>query len=258
MESCIYEGMIRHTRHANPRRSFQYPLHMLYLDLDEIPSLFDDHFLWSARRPNVAWFRREDHYGDTSVPLSESIRTLATEGGANRPTGPIRLLTHLRYLGYCFNPVSFYYCWAPSGHALETVVAEVSNTPWNERHMYTIPGGTGGHLVHSTPKAFHVSPFLDMDLRYDWAFQSPGASLVVEVNVCRGTTPVLEATLALARRPINKSELRRLLLRRPAMTAEVVLSIYQEAFGLWRRGATFFNHPTPTSKNADHESDHRS
>ena len=139
MESFLYEGTLRHRRFAAPRRDFEVSLFMAYLDLGELDSVFAGRWLWSTGAPNLAWFRRADHYGDPEVPLDQSIRELVEERTGARPEGPIRLLTHLRYLGHCFNPVCFYYCFGLDGRTVETIVAEVSNTPWKERHMYVLP-----------------------------------------------------------------------------------------------------------------------
>ena len=112
---------------------------MMYLDLNELPTLFRSRWFWSNERFNVATFRRRDHFGDPAVSLDETVRTLVESRTGRRPTGPIRLLTHLRYFGYCFNPLSIFFCFAPDGQSLDTVVAEVSNTPWGERHCYVLP-----------------------------------------------------------------------------------------------------------------------
>jgi DUF1365 family protein len=256
MESGLFEGKLRHRRFSTPARSFTYSLFMVYLDLSELESVFRGRWLWSASGPNLAWFRRSDHYarvgGDPSVPLDVAIRDLVTERTGHEPKGPIRLLTHLRYLGHCFNPVSFYYCFARDGRTLETIVAEVANTPWNERHMYVLPEaenrahGDRKHYVFD--KAFHVSPFLGMDMAYGWRFGTPpdhdGGRLWVGMENRRGGERVFDATLLLARRPITGPELARVLLLRPAMTLQVVGAIYSQALRLWLKRAPFHSHPT--------------
>lgn len=104
MHSCIYEGRVSHRRFQPIRHDFRYSLAMLYLDLAELPELFDPFWCWSARGPAPLWFRRADHYGAADRPLDASIRELVAAEAGFRPTGPIRLLTHLRYFGYGFNP----------------------------------------------------------------------------------------------------------------------------------------------------------
>jgi DUF1365 family protein len=136
MNSCIYEGRVRHTRTTPVGHTFDYRLFMMYLDLDELPTLFQKRWLWSVSRPALARFHRDDHIGDPAESLSESVRKLVEAETGKRPEGPIRLLTNLAYFGYCFNPVSFYYCFSEDGETVETIVAEVNNTPWGERDTY--------------------------------------------------------------------------------------------------------------------------
>ena len=136
--SCLYEGTVRHRR-SSPRDEFSYPLFMAYVDLDELPSLFDASLLWSPRRPAPAWFRRSDYLGDASTPLRHAVTEIVAQRTGTTVDGPIRLLTHLRYFGHCFNPVSFYYCYDAAGEHVRAVVADVTNTPWGERHAYVMP-----------------------------------------------------------------------------------------------------------------------
>ena len=138
LRSCLYEGSVRHRRMGTVKDEFHYPLFMAYLDLDELPWCFDGRWLWSARRPALAWFRRSDYLGDPGVPLADAVRELVAERAGVRVDGPIRLLTHLRYFGKSFNPVSFYYCFDAGGEHVVAVVADVTNTPWGERHSYVM------------------------------------------------------------------------------------------------------------------------
>jgi DUF1365 family protein len=246
-ESWLYEGTLRHRRFSAPSRAFQYSLFMMYLDLGDLESVFRGRWLWSTGAPNLAWFRRADHYGDRGVPLDDAIRGLVAERTGSRPMGPVRLLTHLRYLGHCFNPVSFYYCFGDDGRTVEAIVAEVSNTPWGERHMYVLPETSNHGSVDdkrfSFRKAFHVSPFLPMDTDYAWRFGVPGERLWAHMENREKGERVFDATLSLARRPITGFELSRALLLRPAMTVQVGVTIYLQALRLWLRGATFHPHP---------------
>lgn len=139
MRSAIYKGQVRHRRFAPAHHQFEYGLFMMYLDLDELPGLFDRYWLWSARRYAPAWFRRSDYHGDGRKPLDAAIRELVAERTQLRLAGPIRILTHLRYFGHTFNPISLYYCFDEKDTRVDAVVAEVTNTPWGERHCYVLP-----------------------------------------------------------------------------------------------------------------------
>ena len=241
MNSCLYEGRLRHRRLGAAANEFTYPIFYCYLDLMELDRAFAGSWLWSARRPSVAWFRRADFLGDARVPLDEAVRRCVEQHAGQRPEGPIRLLTHLRYFGYSMNPVSFYYCFDVRGERLEWIVAEINNTPWNERHAYVLPAGEG--LRFRLGKEFHVSPFMPMQQQYDWRFNKPGEALTVHMENFEAGARVFDATLALERRPITAAALRRVLAAYPLLTLRVMAGIYWQALRLWVKGAPFHSHP---------------
>jgi DUF1365 family protein len=250
-QSCLYEGSVRHRRTGAVKDEFRYPLFMAYLDLDELPELFDGRWLWSARGPAPAWFRRADYLGDPRVPLTDAVRELVSERTGMRVKGPIRLLTHLRYFGKCFNPVSFYYCFEESGERVVAVVADVTNTPWGERHAYvmadTSPAdhGTATVMRARLDKRLHVSPLMGMDNAYDWRVTEPGERLAVHIESGgreRGRK-VFDATLSLRRRELTPRSLRAVLTRYPLITLRILTRIYAHALSLRLRGARYHPHP---------------
>jgi len=247
MDSCLYVGQIRHRRFAPKPHAFTYQLFMAYLDLAELETVFSGSRLWSSQKPAFAWFRRVDYLGDPAVPLDQAVRNLVEEQTGIRPSGPIRLLTHLRYFGVCFNPVSFYYCFDAVGESLETIVAEITNTPWNERFRYVLTSAKqtdpASSHCYAFPKEFHVSPFFPMDLNYDWRFTKPGEHLSVHMNLIRQTDKVFDATLNLRRVEITPRRLAYTLLTYPFMTLKAVIGIYFEAALLKLKGIPFYDHP---------------
>lgn len=245
MKSAVYTGYVRHRRFGPVEHRFRYRLFMLYLDLAEVNRVFERRPLWSSRRPALARFRREDHYGSPNEPLDASIRRLVYERLGRTPEGPIRLLTHPRYFGYVMNPVSFYFCFATDDRELEAVVLEVTNTPWGERHMYVLDRRA---RTVDFSKALHVSPFMEMDYTYHCRVHGPGKRLAIHIENRRDGDKHFDATLTLRRRPLTSAALAGCLLRFPFMTAQVALAIYFEALRLKLKGARFFPHPNRISR----------
>ncbi len=250
--SAIYEGVVAHRRRTPIAHAFRYRIFLMYLDLAELPELFDGHRLWSARRPALARFRRSDYLGDPDVPLDEAVRDLVAERLGVRPHGPVRMLAHLRYFGHCFNPVTFYWCFSPDGSEVEAVVAEVTSTPWGERHAYVAVGASAGdHALSSRhEKAMHVSPFMAMEMEYTWRIATPGKRLRIEIENRQDGAIVFDAQLALRRRAITRSALTRVLARHPAMTLRVLAAIYVQALRLRCKGARWHARPAPADASA--------
>jgi DUF1365 family protein len=239
--SCLYRGIVDHRRHRPVEHAFQRPICLAYLDLDALPGAFGGSWLWGVERVAPVSFRRRDHLGDPREPLAASVRALVRERTGARAEGPIRLLTQPRYLGFRFNPASFYYCFAPGGERLEFVVVEVTNTPWLERHAYVLDLRAGGAV--RCAKTFHVSPFLGMAQDYRWSIAPPGEKLRLAVRCVASGETTLDAALELERIPITTRSLRREWARAPLQSARLVAAIYREAWRLYRRGAPFHPHP---------------
>lgn len=250
MKSCIYRGSISHTRRGNARNSFSYSLYMLWLDLAELDQVFVPFWLWSARKPALARFRRSNHFGDPSLPLDQCIRDLVGNRTGERPTGPIRLLTHLSYFGYCFNPLSVYYCYDDNEH-LQTIVLEVSNTPWNEQHCYVLSADNrqNEHHHYSFPKEFHVSPFLPMDMHYSCRLVQPEERLYLALDNHRDGAKVFGTHLTLDREAINHRNMAIALVANPMMTLKISALIHWQALRLWLKRAPYYPHRPHTQQN---------
>ncbi|MEM9354087.1 MAG: DUF1365 domain-containing protein [Planctomycetota bacterium] len=245
-QSCLYEGLVRHARKTPFAHAFRYRVVMAYLDLDEaegdcLPEL-------TGRRLRAARFDPSDHdpVYKPGRPLSESVRRLAEEQTGRRPEGPVRLLTQLRWWGRYFSPINLYYLFGPSGETAECLVAEVSNTPWNERHYYAQPLDATAQRRwqrFSLQKAFHVSPFMDMESRYDWTVNNPGEKLFTRIDCTTPGGRLFTASMALERRPLTTSTLASAAVRYPATTARILAAIYWQALRLWAKKAPYHPHP---------------
>ncbi|QDU83293.1 hypothetical protein Pla163_03910 [Planctomycetes bacterium Pla163] len=267
LASGLFEGRVSHRRLGPREHAFDYRVGFVYLDLDELDEVFARRWLWSLRGPNVVRFRRSDYLGDPAVSLREAVLDRVERALGRRPTGAVRMLTQLRTWGYVFNPVTFYYCFDPAGQ-LESVVAEITNTPWRERHAYVLDArgtdtpsagpeaGPGRrHLRWTFDKDFHVSPFFGMEQSYEWSFSVPGDELDVRMTNREDGRVVFHVSLACQRRELTGLACAGFLVRHPLLTWRVHLAIYWQALRLYLKRTPFFVHPkkraTPGGPAAD-------
>lgn len=244
MDSAIYTGTLRHRRLFPAAHDFTYPLFMAYLDIDRLPELMGISRLTSYNRGNVVSYQERDHFGDPGLPLRRRLEQDAGRAGVALPDGPVFLLTHLRYCGYNFNPVSFFYCHDRAG-TLRLIMAEVNNT-FGETHNYWLSDRQrrpAAGLRFLFPKQFHVSPFLRQDHQYDWTFTSPGKRLTAQCASLEGDRVIFQSSLRLERRPWTAPALRAQLLRFPWMTAQVIAAIHWQALRLLWKKVPVVHHP---------------
>jgi uncharacterized protein len=244
MKSAIYTGRIRHRRFTPKTRVFNHRVTYFYIDLEEVPALFNRRFFFSSKSPSLFGFRRSAYLGPVELSLDEAVRRRVEKETGRRPSGPIRLLTQITYFGLSFNPVSFYYCFEKDGKTISHILAEITNTPWGERHTYVLTAQKS--RTYEFEKVFHVSPFLGMDFRYRWKFSTPSEKVGVHMENRPNAaleSVTFDATLGLDRRPLTARNLVFTLARQPFMTFTTLVLIYLHAAVIWMRRIPFVPHP---------------
>jgi DUF1365 family protein len=263
--SRLFEGAVRHRRHQDGAHKFNYSLNLVLLDLDELEEL-PSHLPWRGKRWAPRSFRRSDYFGAHDVDLKDAVRNQVVSELGFLPEGRILLLTQLRSFGYLFNPVSFYLCHDNSNQ-LVAVIAEITNTPWRERHAYTLDARSEvaqGNHSWSFEKEFHVSPFHGMDHVYHWRLQLHKEGLVVAMVNEHEEQRVFDVTLDGSFQSLNRRGVARQARRSPFQSQRLHFAIYWHALRLFLKRATFHCHPRKVAasianlKTKDHVNTHSS
>jgi DUF1365 family protein len=247
VKSCLYTGSLRHRRHLPREHAFSYRVFMAYLRLDEIDTVLARSRFWSKAAFAPARYRREDFLGDPDKPLEDEVRRRIFEETGETHEGPIYLLANLRYFGLQMNPIACYYCFDEADEQLQYLVAEVTNTPWNQRHSYVLPAQEDQRVLRRDfEKAFHVSPFNPMEMHYSWRSNAPRERLAIHLETHSERGREFDATLALKAEPMNAATMRGVLWKFPLMTAKVALAIYWQALKLFIKRVPY--HPNPETR----------
>lgn len=246
LKSCLYQGLVEHRRLSPAKNEFTYGALYYFLDLDEVSSIFNIPFFMSYNFPGLLSFWRKDYFGEAKKSLKESIHEFVFTKTGKRLEGPVRLLTNISYFGFCFNPASFYYCFAKDGVTLETIVLEVTNTPWNERHQYVMEYTGAGKKVFNLDKEFHVSPFMPMTIDYTWVFNDPkeSAYILMQNRNSGQKELIFDATLELKRIPLTRWTMFTSFVKFPLITFKTAVAIYWQALILYFfKKVPFYDHP---------------
>lgn len=247
LHSHLFTGWLRHRRFHPKYHEFRYPVFMSWIDLDEVDRLMDQSLFWSRERFNLVSFYRSDYIGEPSQDLDQAVKQRILEQTGNDFHGRICLLTNLRFLGFSFNPVSFYFCYPDHAEHPRYILADVNNTPWDERYCYVLDTENSpkqdGKWSFEFDKAFHVSPFMPMNLLYDWRFSLNSKSVTIHMSLKKGQQRCFDATLQLQPQLLNNRSMRNIPLHYPFMTLSVVLRIYWQAFRLWLKKIPTYENP---------------
>ena len=258
MRSSLYFGEVRHHRRSPKKHDLRYKLYMPHLFLDEVNEVFKDRWLWSVDRSNLSSFQRKDYHAPQKPSLEDAVRETISEQTGSAIHGPVSVLTHLRTFGHCFNPVTFYYVWDPQKTQPNALLVEITNTPWGERYAKAFrwaDSDTNGSTKskHRFEKEFHVSPFIGMNVNYDWRFSLPGDDLKVDMVLRENDRVFFTAHLDLNRKPFGSGNLAWALLRFPFLTFKVTFGIYWNALLLRLKGCPFYSHPKHLNNSSTHE-----
>ena len=243
MHSAIYQGWLRHRRFRPREHKFSYRVFMMYLDLDELETVFKQSPFWSTKNWRPARFERSDFLGDANIPLDQAVRQRIQQETGTWHEGPIRMLANLRYFGFNINPITCYYCF-DTREQLKNIVTEVTNTPWNDRVSYVLKCDPQKRYQRiQFQKQMHVSPFNPMNMNYKWTSNNPQQMLTLNLETECDRQNHVDATMALRRIEISSQSLADILVSYPWMTAKVASGIYWQAFKLWLKQLPVYNHP---------------
>ena len=245
--NAIASGRVRHRRHGPREHRFGYRLAMPLLDLESIDATFARSRLWSTRGWRPVRFCRDDYMGPADRDLATAVRDRVEFELSRRPAGRIDMLANLRQWGYCFNPVAFYFCRDEDGE-LDAIAAQITNTPWGERHTYVLDTRAGargdGIYEFAFAKAFHVSPFLPMELDYRWRFTLRGDRCAIFMQVFKEGVTRFDVSFDVTLHELNTKMMRRFAWRYPLASQRVIAGIYWQAFVLWLRKTPYYPNPS--------------
>lgn len=242
MQSAIYKGNVFHSRFVPKKHAFTYQIFLLWINLDEIEKLEAQVKGFSATRWAPIRFKRSDYLGNPAQPLKQTVLETMSDLASKTLKGKVFLLGQTRTFGMYFSPVNFYYLQQEDG-SFSHVLAEVSNTPWNDRHCYLVDLAN----QQDCDKVFHVSPFNPMDMQYKWKISQPEESLQLTLS-CHKEVKHFVASLNLSRIELNSKSLFSVLASIPSMTVKTIWGIYWQAFKLFLKGVPFYPHPAQGKK----------
>lgn len=243
--SALYFGMVTHRRSRPRRHCLRYRMFWTLLDLDELADIDRRPLPFSHNRFNILSFHDRDHGDGSATPLRAQVDRRLVDAGITTG-GAIRLLTMPRIMGYVFNPISIYFCHRPDA-SLAAILYEVHNT-FGERHTYLYRAGSTRLDAHDCAKAFHVSPFLNMDMRYDFRARVPDETLSIAIVGSDREGAVIVAGMTGNRRPLDRKNLFRAVALFPLMTLKVIYAIHWNALLLWIKRIPVHPKPQPPSR----------
>ncbi|RUO38434.1 DUF1365 domain-containing protein [Aliidiomarina shirensis] len=244
---AVYYGNVRHRRFTPKEHRFNYQLMQWWLDLSDLENanglsrLFSVGPSWAPLQFRAENYLPNEHREYPEQPLNEAVLAKMSELAAQPLSGNVFFLGNIRNFGIFFSPINCYYLQNSNGEFTH-MLAEVSNTPWNERHYYLLDVEN----PQDHDKAFHVSPFNPLEMRYHWRLSAPQllthSKLLVHIEAHREQR-VFDASMTLTRYALNQSEIKRVLRKHPWMALKIVSGIYWQALKLFAKRVPYFGHP---------------
>jgi len=196
-------------------------------------------------KKNLSSYHRTDYHKPEVQDLALAVQSTMSEQLGRSIEGPVSIITHLRTFGYCFNPVSFYYCWYREKTKPHAMMTEITNTPWHERYAkcFDLQDSENEKSKHNFDKEFHVSPFIGMNIEYDWRFHGPAEKFKVDMILREEQKMIFSAHLNLSHKPFNLKNSIWALVRFPLLTFRITFGIYWHALLLRLKGCRFYPHP---------------
>ena len=249
MNSCIYNGVVTHTRFKPVKHFLKYKTFSFYIDLDEIKKLDNDNPIFSYNRFNIFSFYDKDHGDRDGKALKVWVLDNLKKFNINENINKIKLLCYPRIFGYVFNPLSVFYCY--EDNLLKAIFYEVKNT-FNEQHTYIFKV-KDNKIEQKCKKKFYVSPFMDMETKYDFKLLYPDEKLYVSINQTDKEGVILSAIQTGERKDFNLKQLITNFFKYPLMTIKIISAIHFEALLLWKKGAIYRKRDKKIKNNLSYE-----
>ena len=250
MNSCIYNGTVKHQRFKPITHSLNYKTFSLLIDLDEIENLTKNISIFSFNKFNVFSFYNLDHGARDGSSVKDWVLKNTKKYNISNNITKIKLLCYPRIFGYVFNPLSIFYCY--ENNILRAIFYEVKNT-FNEQHTYIFKVKDSNVVNQKCKKKFYVSPFMNMDTYYSFRLLNPNEKLSVSIKQTDKKDTILTAVQTGERKDFNLKQLVINFFRYPLMTIKIISAIHFEALLLWKKGAKYKKRDIKIKNNLSYE-----